>query len=69
MYLLQAIRMGVHDMSIRKAKVYITIDVDTEEYPIPADEQVEDEIQDQIESFIYDIDGLNLNQIKILIGD
>ena len=56
-------------MSIRKAKVYITIDVDTEEYPIPADEQVEDEIQDQIESFIYDIDGLNLNQIKILIGD
>ena len=56
-------------MSIRKAKVYITIDVDTEEYPIPADEQVEDEIQGQIESFIYDIDGLNLNQIKILIGD
>ena len=61
--------MGVHDMSIRKAKVYITIDVDTEEYPIPADDQVEDEIQDQIESFIYDIDGLNLNQIKVIIGD
>ena len=46
--------------------VYFDIINFTEEYPIPADDQVEDEIQDQIESFIYDIDGLNLNQIKVI---
>ena len=56
-------------MAIRKAKIYITLNVDTEEYPVPADEQLGDDIQDQIESFIYDIDGLDLNQIKILVGD
>ena len=52
-------------MAIKKAKIYITLNVDTEEYPVPVDEQLGDDIQDQIESFIYDIDGLDLNQIKI----
>ena len=56
-------------MAIKKAKIYITFNVDTEEYPVPADEQLGDDIQDQIESFIYDIDGLDLNNIKILVGE
>ena len=56
-------------MAIRKAKVYITLEVDTEEYPTPVDEQLVDEVKDQFESFVYDIDGFHLNQIKILIGD
>ena len=56
-------------MAIKKAKIYITLNVDTEEYPVPVDEQIGDDIQDQIESFIYDIDGLDLNNIKILVGE
>jgi len=56
-------------MAIRKTKIYITLEVDTEEYPVPADEQLVDDIQDQFESFVYDVDGFHLNKIKILIGD
>tara|TARA_E500000331_G_scaffold215631_1_gene206765 strand:- start:268 stop:438 length:171 start_codon:yes stop_codon:yes gene_type:complete len=56
-------------MAIRKAKIYITLEVDTEEYPAPVDEQLSDDIRDQIESFIYDVDGFHLNNIKILVGD
>lgn len=56
-------------MAIRKAKIYIILEVDTEDYPTPVDEQLEDEMQDQLESFIYDVDGFHLNKIKILIGD
>jgi len=56
-------------MAIRKAKIYITLGIDTEEYPVPSDDKLEDDVRDQIESFIYDIDGLHLNQIKIIIGE
>ena len=56
-------------MAIRKAKIYITLEVDTEEYPTPADGQLQDDISDQLESFIYDVDGLHLNNIKILVGE
>jgi hypothetical protein len=56
-------------MAIRKTKIYITLEVDTEEYPTPVDEQLQNDVRDQFESFVYDIDGFHLNQIKILIGD
>ncbi len=56
-------------MSIRKVKVYITLEVDTEDYPTSVDEQLQDDIQDQIESFIYDVDGFHLNKIKLLVGE
>ena len=52
-------------MAIKKAKIYITLNVDTEEYPVPADEQLGDDIQDQMESFIYDIDGLDLESLYV----
>ena len=56
-------------MTIKKVKIYIALEADTEEYPISADEQLEDDLKDQIESFIYDVGGLHLNKIKLLIGD
>jgi|TARA_E500000081_G_scaffold68580_1_gene70698 hypothetical protein len=56
-------------MAIRKAKIYITLEVDTEDYPTPVDEQLEKDVQDQIEAFIYDVDGFHLNKIKVLMGD
>ena len=54
---------------LRKVKVYIVVDVDTEEYPIPVDEQLEDDLKEQFEAHVYDIDGLILNHIKVLVGD
>ena len=40
-----------------KVKVFITIDIDPEEYPIPADEDVGMEIEDGIREYFYDVDG------------
>ena len=56
-------------MAIRKTKIYITLEVDTEEYPTPVDEQLQDDVRDQFESFVYAIDGFHLNNVKILVGD
>ena len=47
-----------------RVKVYLTIDVDPEEYPVPADENVGEEIENSFEEFIYDIEGVEIKSIK-----
>mgnify|MGYP003112425377 FL=1 len=49
-----------------KVKVYINIDIDPEEYPVPADEDVGTEIEDGIREYFYDIEGANIKHIKTL---
>lgn len=49
-----------------KVKVYITIDIDPEEYPIPADEDVGTEIEDGIREYFYDVDGADIRHMKTL---
>ena len=49
-----------------KVKVYITLDIDPEEYPIPADGDVGTEIEDSIREYFYDIDGTEIRNIKTL---
>ena len=49
-----------------KVKVFITIDIDPDEYPIPADEDVGMEIEDGIREYFYDVDGANIRHIKTL---
>ena len=49
-----------------KVKVFITIDIDPEEYPIPADENVGTEIEDGIREYFYDVDGADIRHIKTL---
>ena len=46
-------------------KIYLTLDVDKEEYPIPADGDPSEEIQQALEEFIYDIDGLKIKNMRI----
>jgi len=46
-------------------KVYLTLDLDQEEYPVPADGDVTKELQQAIEEYIYDIDGLKIKHCKI----
>ena len=50
-------------MSVR---VYINIDIDPEEYPIPADEDVGTEIEDGIKEYFYDVEGAEIRNIKTL---
>jgi hypothetical protein len=49
-----------------KVKVYITLNIDPEEYAIPADEQVSEEIEDVLREYIYDIEGVEIRNIKII---
>ena len=50
-------------------KVYLTLDLDKDEYPVPADGDPSEEIQQALEEFIYDIDGLKIKNIRITLED
>tara|TARA_R100001440_G_scaffold55404_1_gene75279 strand:+ start:39 stop:200 length:162 start_codon:yes stop_codon:yes gene_type:complete len=49
-----------------KVKVFLTIEIDPEEYPIPADEDVGAEIEDGIREYFYDVEGANIKHVKTL---
>ena len=47
-------------------KMLIAIDIDPEEYPIPADGKVSEEIEDGIREYFYDVYGADIRHIKTL---
>ena len=47
-----------------RVKVFINIDVDEEEYPIPADGMVGEEIEDGIREYFYDIEGADIKNVR-----
>ena len=49
-----------------KIKVYITLDIDDEEY---ADGDVGSEVEDSIKDHLYDINGVRIKNIKTIQGD
>jgi len=49
-----------------KVKVFITIEIDPEEYPVPADGDVGTEIEDGIREYFYDVDGADIKHMKTL---
>jgi|13_taG_2_1085334.scaffolds.fasta_scaffold151493_2 hypothetical protein len=49
-----------------KAKVYITLDIDEEDYPVPADGNVDEELGDAFREYIYDIDGVEVKTLKVI---
>ena len=49
-----------------RVKMYITIDVDEDEYPIPADGQVGEEIEDGIREYFYDVDGADIRTMRTI---
>ena len=50
-----------------RVKIFITIDVDPEEYPIPADGQVGEEIEDGIREYFYDVEGADIKTIRTIM--
>ena len=52
-------------MSIR-VKIFLVLDIDEEEYPVPADGMVDEEIEQSLEQHIYDIDGIKIQSIKTI---
>ena len=49
-----------------RVKMFITIDIDEEEYPIPADGRVGYELEDSIQEYFYDIEGDDIRHIKTI---
>jgi|TARA_R110000782_G_scaffold2099_1_gene8306 hypothetical protein len=47
-------------------KVFLTLDIDADEYQMPVDGLLDDEIRDALQEYIYDIDGMSIKSIKIL---
>lgn len=48
-----------------KARVLISLDIDEEDYPVPVDGSVEEEINEAIHAYIYDIDGISITKMRI----
>ena len=49
-----------------KVKVYITLDIDDEGYPVPSDGRVGEEIEDGIREYFYDIEGADIRSMKTI---
>jgi len=51
---------------IIRVKIMMTLDVDPEEYPVPADGMVEKEIEDHMQEYIHDISGIRIRHMKAI---
>lgn len=51
-----------------RVKVYLTLKVDEDEYPIPADGNMDNEIAEALQEFLYDIDGITIDALKVTSG-
>ena len=49
-----------------RVKMFITINIDEEEYPVPADGQVGEELEDGIQEYFYDIEGADIRNIRTI---
>ena len=49
-----------------RVKMFITIDIDDEEYPVPADGQVGEELEESIQEYFYDIEGASIRNIRMI---
>ncbi len=47
-------------------KVFLTLEIDEEEYPVPVDGFIDDEVRQALQEYIYDIDGMSIKSIKIV---
>ena len=47
-------------------KVFLTLNIDEKEHPMPADNFINDEIRDVLQECIYDVDGMTIQSIKTI---
>ena len=48
-------------------KVFMTLKIDDEEYPMPSDGRVDEGLEDAIQEMIYDIDGVKVKTIRTVM--
>ena len=49
-----------------RVMMIITLSVDKEEYPIPADGDVGQEVEDYVKDIMYDLEGIKIKAIKTI---
>ncbi len=47
------------------AKILLTLDIDEEEYRMPSDGRIEEELQEAVHEFVYDIDGMEIKSMRV----
>lgn len=47
-------------------KVFLTLDIDEEEYNVPVDGFIDPEIEDTLHDYIHDVDGMKIKNLKII---
>ncbi len=45
----------------------LTLDVDEEEYPVPSDGDVREDFEEYVKELFYDVDGVSVKQVKVLM--
>ena len=50
-----------------RIKVFLTLCVDTEEYPVPSDGDVASEINDALREYLNDLDGAEIVTLKTIM--
>jgi len=48
-----------------KVKILITLEVDPEDYPVPADGNVEEDFTGYMQELIHDVEGVKIKNLKI----
>ena len=49
-----------------RVKIMMTVSVDPDEYAVPADGMVSDEIEEYIREAFHEIEGINIKHMKIV---
>jgi len=47
--------------------MFVTLNIDEEEYPIPADGRVDEELEDAFLDLMHDIDGITVKSIRAVM--
>ena len=47
------------------ARVLMSLEIDEDDYPVPVDGSLEEEINEALYAYIYDIDGITINKMRI----
>ena len=57
--------MKLRVFTMQKLKVYATLILDPEEYPMPADENPTEEVEESITDFFHEVEGISIKHIKV----
>jgi len=49
-----------------RVKVFLTLNIDTEEYPVPVDGDIAPEMEAAVNEYFFDMDGVKIQSLKIL---